>query len=583
MKRIIAVCASLSSLWAAGADLILYNGKILTVDPKFSIQQAVSVKHGKIVTVGTSSRVLTERGAGTRVIDLKGRTVLPGLFDSHVHAFEAGVSEFREPLPDIDSFAAIQSFIRTQAAKTPRGEWIIVPRTFPTRLKEMRMPTREVLDVAREHPVMFDASYVVVANSYALKLCGITRDTPAPPGGVIVKDEWGEPNGILRNAQSLLKGAREKLSLSEQEKLQALENMLRLYVAAGLTSIGDRALSEEQIELYRKLRAQGRLPVRAALTRWMNIQKPEQELIRDIRDAPYATGTGDHWLRFQSFKVNMDGGMTIGTAYQRGPYGPFGRQLYGQTDPTNRGQLFASPAGKLLAVMRAARDKGWQLSAHSQGSAAIDAFLDAMEALDRERPIAPTRSHLIHASFQSRESIARAKRLGIQADVQAAWLYFDAPALEKVFGYEQMRMFYPLRSYLDAGIVIAGGSDHMIGHDKNRAINPYNPFLNMWIAVTRQTRTGKVFHPEERITREEALNMHTIWSAYLQFEEAAKGSLEPGKLADMVVIDRDFLTCPEADIRNIRPLMTFIGGCHTGEEHCTAPAPAAVSSNSGSR
>ena len=144
--------------------------------------------------------------------------------------------------------------------------------------------------------------------------------------------------------------------------------------------------------------------------------------------------------------------------------------------------------------------------------------------------------------------------------MQAAWLYLDGPALEQVFGYEGMRYFYPLRSYLDAGIVVAAGSDHMIGHDKNSAVNPYNPFLSMWIEVTRLTNRGKVMHPEQKISRAEALKTHTIWPAYLQFAEKERGSIEAGKLADLVVIDRDYLTCPEEQIRNIEPTMTILNG-----------------------
>ncbi len=545
---------------ASDADLILHHGNIVTVDRNFSIHEAVSVKDGRIVAVGTNDALLTaERGPRTQVIDLKGRTVLPGLCDSHVHALEAGLSEFRGPLPELRSFADVQNYIREQAKKTPPGQWIVVPRTFPTRLAEMRMPTREVLDVADRHPVMFDASYVVVANSLALRVSGITRDTPDPPRGTIVKDAAGEPNGILRNAQSLLKGVLRSDAFTETEKLQALEEMLKRYLAAGLTSVSDRAVKSDEIALYQKLRAANRLPIRAALTWWLDIARPQEELIREINAASYSTKTGDHWLRFQAFKVNVDGGMTIGTAYQRAPYGTFGRQLYGMTNPDDRGQLFAAPE-KYIAVMRAARDRGWALSAHSQGGGAIDTFLDVLEALDKERPIASTRSHLIHASFQNREAIARAKRLGILADVQAPWLYLDAPALEKVFGHEGMRMFFPLRSYIDAGILIAGGTDHMIGHDRNRATNPYNPFLNMWVAVTRRTIRGGVLNPEERISRQEALKMYTIWAAQFQFEEDAKGSLEPGKLADMTVIDRDYLTCPEDQIREIRAVATILDG-----------------------
>ena len=560
MLAVALALVSAAAARAADADLILHNGRIVTVDDAFSIQQADAIRGGRFVAAGADPSVLgAERGPRTNVIDLHGRMVLPGLFDSHLHALEAGLSEFRAPLPALDSFAAIQAFLRRQAARTPPGEWIVVPRTFPTRLREMRMPTKELLDIDTAHPVMFDASYVVVVNSLGLKVSGITRDTPDPPRGAIVKDAHGEPNGILKNAQSLLKGLKPEGKFTEQEQLQALEDMLRRYVAAGLTSVGDGAVQANEIHLYRTLKAQNRLPLRVNMTWWHNAARPIEELRQEIQSADFTTNTGDDWLRFGAYKVNVDGGMTIGTAYQREPYGAFGAQLYGKTDPRDRGQLFESP-DKLLAIMRLARDAKWQLTAHCQGGGAIDGFLQAMAALDRDSPLAPTRSHLIHASFQSPAAIAEMKRLGVLADVQPAWLYLDSPSLEKVFGSAGMRYFFPLRSYLDAGILVAGGSDHMIGHDKNRAVNPYNPFLGLWTAVTRLNTAGEVVHPEERITRAEALKMYTIWAAYRHFAEHTRGSIEPGKLADLVVIDRDYLTCPEDQIRRIEPVAVMIGG-----------------------
>ncbi len=560
LRRLLILLGPAAFLFAADADLVLHNGRIVTVDSGFTIQQAVAIRSGKIVAVGPDDAVLkTERGARTRVIDLHGRTVLPGLVDAHVHALEAGLSEFRAPIPPLDSFDAVQQFIRQQAAKTPAGDWIVVPRTFPTRLKEMRMPTRATLDVVNDHPVLFDASYVVVLNSYALKRCGINRNTPNPPGGEIAKDGDGEPTGILKNAPSLVRGLDRTAHFTAAEKLDALEQQLKRYIAAGLTTVGDRAVDAEQIAVYQKLKAAGRLPIRAVLTWRPDASQATTALQQQIESAGYTTNSGDSWLKFGSFKLTLDGGMTIGTAYQRHPYGPFGKQLYGKTDPDDRGQLFIPP-DKLLAVMRTARDHGWQLTTHDQGGGAVDVFLDTLEALNREKPIAPTRSHLIHASFQSPEAIARMKRMGILADVQAAWLYLDGPALEQVFGYAGMRYFYPLRSYIDAGIVVAAGSDHMIGHNKNTAVNPYNPFLSMWIEVTRLTTRGQTLHPEEKITRAEALKTHTIWPAYLQFAEKERGSIETGKLADLVVIDRDYLTCPEAQIKDIQPIMTILNG-----------------------
>lgn len=545
-------------LFAADADLILHNARVVTVDSKFSIREAVAVKGGRITSIGSSKEVLAaERGARTRVLDLRGKMVLPGLIDSHMHPLEAGLSELRRPLPRLDSIGAVQRYIRERAAASPKGEWIVVPRTFPTRLAELRMPTRRDLDVATEHPVMFDASYVVIVNSYALRMCGIDRNTPNPPRGEIVREANGEPNGILKNAQSLLKGVREEEPFSDAEKLKALGEILSRYRASGLTTVGDGSVDDAG--LYRKLRDEKRLPVRTVLTWWMNIARPADELVAEIRSAPFTTNTGDEWIKYGAFKVNIDGGMTIGTAYQRQPYGPFGNQLYGKTNPDDRGQLFA-PLEKYVQVFRAAREKGWAVSAHTQGGGAIDLFLDAMEALNREKPIAPSRSHWIHASFQSPEAIRRAARLGILADVQPAWLYLDGPALEKVFGDAGMRYFFPLRSYIDAGVKIAGGSDHMIGWDKNTAVNPYNPFLGLWTAVTRKTVRGAVVHPEERITREEALKMYTVWAAYRMFSERDLGSIEPGKLADMVVIDRDYLRCPEEDIAKIAPVHVIVGG-----------------------
>jgi predicted amidohydrolase YtcJ len=560
---ILIVVASGCPLFSADADLIFYGGKVVTVDKSFSIQQAVAIQEGRIVDVGSDSDVLRRnRGQHTRAVDLKGRTVLPGLIDSHLHALSAGLSEYRGPMPAIHSFADIQAYIRQQATKVPKGQWIVVPRTFPTRLREMRMPTRDVLDVATEHPVLFDASYVSVVNTYALKRSGITRNTPNPPRGEIGKDERGEPNGILRNALSVIKGAPDtehSQTFTEQEKLDALQKMLKRYVAAGLTTVGDRAVLQEDVNLYEKLKSEHRLPIRAVLTWRIPTSAATNKLVAEIKERPWVTNKGDDWLKFGSFKVALDGGMTIGTAYQRHPYGPFGAQLYGEADPKNRGQLFVPP-DKLFTIMQAARDKGWQLTAHSQGGGAVDVLLDTFEKLNAERPIAPTRSLLIHASFQSPQAIARMRRMGILADIQPAWLYFDGPALEKVFGHEGMRYFIPTRTYRNAGIVLAGGSDHMIGFNKDTAINAYNPFLSMWITVTRRMSNGAVLYPEERLTRQEALEMYTTWPAYMQFNEHNRGSIEAGKLADMVVIDRDYLTCPEDQIKDIQPVMTIVNG-----------------------
>lgn len=562
LRRLVPILLLGSSphLLAAGASLILHNGRILTADPAFSTVQAVAIAGGKFIGTGTDNDILARyRTAQTKVYDLKGRTLLPGLIDAHVHVLDAALSEYRRPVPPLNSITAIQQFIREKARTTPKGEWIVVPRTLPPRLKEMRFPNRADLDVTTDHPVAFDGSYVWGANTLALKISGITRDTPNPPGGEVVKGPDGEPNGILRNAARLLKGVPGEEIFTEREQLDAMEKMLQLYAAAGLTAVGDRAIGPSDYALYQKLKAARRLPIRVVLTWRVNSSRPVQEVVAEIRNSPWTTNLGDERLKFGTLKVTLDGGQSVGTAYQRMPYGAFGRQLYGQTNPDARGTLFVEP-GKLYEIFAAARDRGWQLTAHVQGGAAIDTLLDVFERLDKVKPIGPTRSHVMHGSFQSEDSLARMARMGIVEDYQPGWLHFDAPALERVFNLSNMRWFSPSKSYFVRGIRVAGGSDHMIGHDKDRAVNPFNPFLNMWMMLTRRTTEGKVLFPEERISRVQAIRAYTTEAAFLQFSDELRGSIETGKLADLVVIDRDILTCPEDEIRHIQPVVTLVEG-----------------------
>jgi hypothetical protein len=211
-------------------------------------------------------------------------------------------------------------------------------------------------------------------------------------------------------------------------------------------------------------------------------------------------------------------------------------------------------------MAKTADELGWQMTAHTTGGGATDALLDAYEAADREKPIAGRRFTVTHGNFPNREAIARAKKLGVAFDIQPFWLYLDGPAIQPVFGPERMKYFQPLRDLIDAGIVVGGGSDHMIRFDPREATNPYHPFLGMWIAVTRKMVDGNVLNPEQKISRMEALKMWTWNGAYLMFQEKEKGSIETGKLADMVVISKDYAKCPEDEIKNIEALQTVVGG-----------------------
>jgi predicted amidohydrolase YtcJ len=247
------------------ADLIVHHAKVVTVDQRFRIAQAVAVKDGRVLTVGDDRTVLRRGGPRTRVIDAKGRMVLPGLYDSHMHPLSAAASEWQAPLPELRSLKDVFAAIRQKTAKLPAGDWIVLPYAFPTRLAEARFPTRAELDrAAPHHPVLYNAGPASMVNSVALKISGITKDSPNPPAGVIVKDpRTGEPTGMLRNAAHLLKGVpRAAGGLPAATKRAALRKLFRLYNSRGLTSIGDRNAGREELDLYLTLHAHNELTVR---------------------------------------------------------------------------------------------------------------------------------------------------------------------------------------------------------------------------------------------------------------------------------------------------------------------------------
>jgi predicted amidohydrolase YtcJ len=234
-------------------------------------------------------------------------------------------------------------------------------------------------------------------------------------------------------------------------------------------------------------------------------------------------------------------------------------KVYGYTDPDYRGVLSVTKEN-LFEMVRVGHELGWQLTAHTTGGGAVDLLLDAYEAADKVSPVRGRRHNVMHGNFVNARAIERAKKLGVIFDSQIAWLHCDGDTLQHVFGPERIKELLPFRSLIDAGIVVAGGSDHMIKFDSRDAINPYHPFYGMWMAITRKTVDGAVLGPEQRVTRDEALRMWTVSGAYDSFDEAVKGSIEPGKLADFVVISKDYLTCPEDEIKDIEALMTVVDG-----------------------
>ena len=373
-----------------------------------------------------------------------------------------------------------------------------------------------------------------------------------------MRNDAGEPTGLIVGARQLVAPLLEARAYSHAEMVAALAAMQSAYSMAGLTSVIDRSQTAAGFRAYQDLWHQGKLQVRTSVTRVVNAERPVEQVLREIEGIAAVTGHGDEMFRVGSLKVVLDGGILLGTAFMRAPYGE-NTQVYGFEDPEYRGELRIRPRDLERIATLAAR-LGWQMTAHTTGGGSTDALLDAYEAVNREVPIEDRRFTLTHANFLSGDAIRRAAALGVVADMQPAWYHFDGPALAGVLGPDRMGTLQPYRSIIDAGVVVAGGSDHMIKFDARESVNPFDPFLGMWIAVTRMTTDGSVHNPEQRITRQEALRMWTLNAAYLTFEEDVKGSLEPGKYADFVIVDRDILTCAEDELRDARVLATVLGG-----------------------
>jgi predicted amidohydrolase YtcJ len=541
------------------ADLVVLSAKVLTVDPSSRIAAAVAVRGGVFVAVGRDADVEPLIGPRTRVIRAGGRTVVPGLIESHVHALGVAESEAVQPyvaLPDIPS---LQAWVRARAAALPEGGWIWTPRTFPPRLRERRFPTRAELDAAAPtHPVVVDGAYALAVNTAALRAAGITPATPDPAGGVIVRDAAGEPTGLLRNVGALLSRFDARTGKGTPP-LDWLARVHERYAAVGITSIVERAASVEGYRAYEQLHAEGRLQLRAVVTLLAQSDGTEAGTEQFLRTVPAAFKAGDDLLRGGALKVFADGGILSGTAFMRQPWGPAAAALYGLANPDDRGFLTLSP-DKMLAIVRTAHRHGWQACAHVTGDAGVDAVLDAFESANREAPIGNRRFTLIHADFANAAAAHRAAALGVIVDTQPAWYYKDGDVLAEVLGDSRVRTLIGVKQWVDGGVRVVLNSDHMFGLEPNTSLNPFNPFLTMYVAVTRRTEGGRVIGPEQAITREQALRMMTIDAAYLTFDEGRKGSIEVGKLGDLAVLSDDLLTVPAERIRDILPETTVVGG-----------------------
>lgn len=553
----VAVLSSCNSKPAA--DIVLIHGKVATVDSNFSIAEAIAIKDGKIIDVGTDKNITQYIGNKTSRIDLQGRTVVPGLIDEHAHPVTASQSELIREIPDVRTIKDLLGWISAQAAARKPGEWIIHPKFFITRMLDMRQLTLKELDsVAPAHPVFLNGSFGGMVNTKALQLSNLLNSNNS---GILRSAETGKVSGFIHSSVFPLLAIPPEQALTDDEAVRALQTLFVGYNKMGITSICSGGGDASEYALYEKLQKRDSLNVRIFHNFLFHFKSgvSDQEVNKTLNDLGKKTGDGDDMLKVGSFKLMIDGGVLTGTAYLREGWGTNAKKVYGINDPSYRGNLFYTE-DDLIRMISIALQRGWKFSAHVTGGGGVDTLIDAFEKVNKNSDISAKRFSIIHGNFFTPSAIDKMAAMHIYADMQPAWYLKDADLLNEVLGRDRIATFHPYRSMIDKGIIINGGSDHMVKMDPNASVNPYNPFLAMWSMTTRKTERGTVFNPEQAVTRAEALKAYTINNAMASFEEKSKGSLERGKFADLAVLSNDILTCPADSIKSIHSVLTMLNG-----------------------
>ncbi|MGA2035093.1 MAG: amidohydrolase family protein, partial [Thermoguttaceae bacterium] len=430
-------CGLLCSAMAAQqADVILHHGKVLTVDPHFRIAEALAVRGQRILAVGANSEILKLSGPETRKIDLAGKTVMPGLIDSHLHMMSSAMNEFDHRVPTMETIADVLQYVRSRAAVLKPGEWIGIDQVFITRLRDKRFPTRQELDdAAPRNPVVFRTGPDASVSSWALKLSGIDEQFKIPadePGKVERDPQTGEPTGILRNCHRYVKYVSPEKKANAADRQTRLKALLAAYNEVGITSVSDRDTDDEDIEVFRALKDRGELSCRVYITYHVDAQAPWDKIEARVRGAARSPlHAYDNRLWLHGIKIYLDGGMLTGSAYMREPWGV--SRIYSITDPKYRGILFIQP-DRLTKIARLVLSSDLQLTAHCVGDAAVEALTAAYEQVDREFRVRPCRPCLSHANFMTLAAIERMQKVGIVADMQPVWLYLDGATLRTQFG-----------------------------------------------------------------------------------------------------------------------------------------------------
>ena len=532
---------STSSLFAmdrAEPDLILRNGSFWTVNPRQPRAQAVAISGGRFFAIGSNEEVLALAAGNAKKVDLGGKTVLPGFIDAHSHPAEAGLSHLRMVDCDLRSIAEILKALRERAAKTPAGEWVLGFKYDDTKTTDGRPLNIADLDAAvPDHPVLVEhrGGHTAWTNSRALALAKIDEKTPDLPGGKIDHDlATGKLTGRVREAakEALVKVI--PTHFTRDDRREGVKLISQKMSRTGVTSVTDALGTPDDLRAYQEARDAGELSLRVYCHIYHSFM--DQMLAAGVK-----TGLGDEWVRVGAQKMICDGSISERTARLSQPY--IGR-------PDDYG-ILVTPEDQLYEQGRKAHAAGWQLGTHANGDVGIDIALRVYERLQREMPRRDPRYRLEHCTVINDSLVQRMKALGAIPTPFSTYAYYHGEKM-KEYGPERVNHMFALRSFIDAGIRPTQASDYPPG--------PFEPMMALQSEVTRTDMKGNVWGPQQKITLEESIRVGTINGAYASYEENLKGSIEPGKLADLVVLGRDVFREDPSNIVNIPIERTMTGG-----------------------
>jgi predicted amidohydrolase YtcJ len=525
------------------ADLIITNAKVWTADKSHPTAQAVAVLGDRIVAVGSNTQIEAWRAAETRIIDADGKLLLPGFNDSHVHFVNGGLQLDNVQLNDAKTPEEFARRIGEQAKKTSKGQWLQGGDWDETKWTPAQLPTKELIDPATPNTPVFVNRYdghMALANSAALRLAGVTSKTPDPPGGTVVRDAQGNPTGAFKDA-AMDYIYKVVPPLSRDQRRLAVKRALAHAASLGVTSVQDMNPEYGDIAVYSELLRRGELTTRIYAAPLITQADDQAKL-------GIGRAFGGPYLRIGALKAYADGSLGSATAYF----------FEGFTDqPSNHGLLSdeMQPLSLMRNRMMKADAAGLQLCTHAIGDQAISMILDLYGEISRSHGEADRRFRIEHAQHMAAKDFDRFAQLNVIASVQPYHAIDDGRWAEKRIGHDRASRTYAFRTFLDHRVRLALGTDWNVA--------PLNPMLTIYAAVTRATLDGKNpngWFPEQKLTVTEAVEAYTMGSAYAEFQEKEKGSVTPGKLADMVLLSDDIFSIDPVRIRDVKILKTIVGG-----------------------